>query len=169
MNHGTRGLYGSGCRCQPCTEANRTYAREYVRRRARAIREMMQPISEAPADHGTWSNYGKGCRCTRCREAQREENANRQRPTRLPVHQPVPLAPLLERLISHLGKPVNQFERYEVARACGVSERTVNRWYNTQQIKADYCDAIAIKLGWHPAAIWGADWYIQTYDREGAA
>jgi hypothetical protein len=97
MNHGTRGRYNKGCRCEPCAQANRTYSAKHKRRQSQAIREMLQPISQGPAQHGTWSSYSKGCRCTRCAEAQRENSRNRQRTNRLPVAKPVPLAPLLER------------------------------------------------------------------------
>ena len=34
-NHGTRSRYSSGCRCEPCREANRVYAREqYAKKKA---------------------------------------------------------------------------------------------------------------------------------------
>lgn len=33
--HGTRSKYAAGCRCQPCTEANRTYARQLARHHRR--------------------------------------------------------------------------------------------------------------------------------------
>lgn len=36
LNHGTRSAYSySGCRCELCKEANRTYSRERPRRRIR--------------------------------------------------------------------------------------------------------------------------------------
>jgi hypothetical protein len=170
MNHGTRSGYTHfGCRCELCTEANRKYSREYIRRKARAIREMLEPIAQGPAAHGTWTSYGNGCRCTRCRDAMREQTAKRKRTNRLPIAQPVPLAPLLERIASYVGEPVEQLDRYVIARVCGVSERTVTRWYQTQEVQARMCDDIAIKLGWHPAAIWGVAWYIETYDTGDAA
>jgi len=165
MEHGTRSGYTHfGCRCEPCTEANRIYSREQSRRKARAIRELLQPIAEGPTKHGTWTSYGNGCRCTRCREAMREQTAKRKHTNKLPVAPPVPLAPLLERISSYVGEPIEQLDRYVIARVCGVSERTVTRWYQTQQVQANICDDIAIKLGWHPAAIWGPDWYVETYD-----
>lgn len=35
QNHGTRSRYSSGCRCEPCREANRIYAREsYAKKKA---------------------------------------------------------------------------------------------------------------------------------------
>lgn len=94
----------------------------------------------------------------------REQTAKRKHTNKLPVAAPVPLAPLLERISSYVGEPVEQLDRYVIARVCGVSERTVTRWYQTQQVQANICDDIAIKLGWHPAAIWGPDWYVETYD-----
>jgi hypothetical protein len=169
MEHGTRGRYNKGCRCEPCAHANRTYSAKHKRRQSQAIREMLQPISQGPTQHGTWTGYSKGCRCTRCAEAQRENRRNRQRTNKLPVAKPVPLAPLLERIASYVDEPVDQLDRYVIARVCGVSQRTVTRWYQTQEVQARICDDIAIKLGWHPAAIWGADWYIQTYDTGDAA
>lgn len=33
--HGTRSKYAAGCRCQPCTAANRTYARQLARHHRR--------------------------------------------------------------------------------------------------------------------------------------
>jgi len=164
MEHGTRGKYNKGCRCEPCAQANRTYSAKHKRRQTQAIREMLQPISQGPTQHGTWSSYSKGCRCIRCAEAQRENRRNRQRTNRLPVAAPVPLAPLLERIASYVGEPVEQLDRYVIARVCGVSEKTVTRWRETQEVQARHCDDIAIRIGWHPAAIWGADWYIETYD-----
>lgn len=35
--HGTRRCYIDGCRCDPCTEANRIYKREYRQRRAAGV------------------------------------------------------------------------------------------------------------------------------------
>lgn len=34
--HGTRTLYGKGCRCDPCTDAESAYSRELRRRKVRA-------------------------------------------------------------------------------------------------------------------------------------
>ena len=164
MNHGTRASYSDGCRCEPCTEANRIYSREYSRRKARAIREMLQPIAEGPHRHGTETSYMKGCRCTRCKTAAREARMHRRGGTKPEPVKPLPLQPLLERVSSYVGEPVDQLDVYVIARACGVSERTVQRWAKSQEVNSRDADDIAIRLGWHPAAIWGADWYIRTYN-----
>jgi hypothetical protein len=42
--HGTRSNYTTGCRCQPCTEANRTYARNLDRHKSRVRYGIEQPI-----------------------------------------------------------------------------------------------------------------------------
>lgn len=164
MNHGTRGNYRAGCRCEPCTEANRIYSREYLRRKARAIRELQQPVSQGPQRHGTNASYMGGCRCTRCKTAAQEARRNRINGTKPQPVPPLPLQPLLERVSSALGTAVDQLDRYEIARACGVSERTVQRWAKSQEVNPRDADDIAIRLGWHPAAIWGAQWYTDTYD-----
>jgi len=164
MNHGTRGRYNHGCRCDKCSEANRIYSREYLQRKARAHREMLLPISAGPTKHGTVHTYMGGCRCTRCKIAARDDRRNRRNGNKTTPVAPLPYAPLLERISSALSTPTSELNRYEIAAACGVSERTVTRWTESQQINARDADDIAIRLGWHPAAIWGADWYIATYD-----
>jgi hypothetical protein len=117
--------------------------------------------------HGVRATYSAGCRCNRCREANRVYNAsvdrrlpaNRNRSFKLPQ---VPLTPLLERLSSYLGAAIGEMNHDDMANACGVSRRTVDRWIATGTLRAQDADSIAVNLGWHPAAIWGADWYIRS-------
>lgn len=63
FTHGTASGYRTrGCRCDPCTAANRE--------RGRRTREM--PIR---ADkHGTLLNYARGCRCPACYAAMVAKN-----------------------------------------------------------------------------------------------
>lgn len=88
---------------------------------------------------------------------------------RRPTPPPVPLAPLLERLSSYLGERAEQLDYSAVAEACGVSHRTVVRWMKARVVAVSEVDDIAVRLGWHPAAIWGAEWYCRTYSQEVAA
>ena len=74
----------------------------------------------------------------------------------------VPLAPLLEKLSSYVGASVEQLGIDTIAEACGVDRRTVLRWRSCGRVPERDIDEIATRLGWHPAAIWGADWYIRT-------
>ena len=41
--HGTRGRYSSGCRCEPCKEADNSYTRKY-RDKARARRDSVKNV-----------------------------------------------------------------------------------------------------------------------------
>lgn len=79
-----------------------------------------------------------------------------------PTPDPVPLAPLLDRLSSYLGRTADEIGADEIAEACGVDRRTVQRWRSCGRVAVRDVDEIAVRLGWHPAAIWGADWYITT-------
>lgn len=60
--HGKRGTYTKGCRCDACREANRSYIES--RRRAAGV----QPARLGPqSEHGTPGRYKRGCRCEACR------------------------------------------------------------------------------------------------------
>lgn len=76
--HGTKSRYvHDGCRCVPCTEANRdAIARKNRDRRAQtAANGGIAPIDP----HGTASTYGNwGCRCDPCTRANAEASV-RQR------------------------------------------------------------------------------------------
>ena len=48
--HGTRTRYVTGCRCEPCTEANRTYARERQRHQRRIAYGIEAPKPERYVD-----------------------------------------------------------------------------------------------------------------------
>jgi len=67
--HGTRSRYVGGCRCQPCTEANRVYIRELDRHHRRVSYGIEQPRPERvidateARDHLRWlSSVGVGSR-----------------------------------------------------------------------------------------------------------
>jgi hypothetical protein len=113
--------------------------------------------------HGTVSTYGYGCRCDRCILAGREADERKRTRTPAPKRQPAPYAPLLHRLSIHCGKPVDELTREQIAEACGVTTQTVRRWTNTGTVNLRIMDDVAIRLGWHPAAIWGSTWYIETF------
>ena len=160
--HGTRTRYVSGCRCDSCKKANRDYSRRDSQQRARARFEMGIPI--ASHRHGTSTVYGYGCRCDRCREYDNERQRNKRAKNRVLIPRAVPLAPLIERVVIHLGKPADQISRYDFAQAVGVHQRTVCRWMQNGHLPENMSDRVAVHLGWHPAVIWGVDWYIETYD-----
>ena len=123
--------------------------------------------------HGVRATYSAGCRCDDCRLANREYSrrydqrlpANRNRQ---PVAPPVPIEPLIERLVSYTGIGADRISYYDIAEACGVSHRTGVRWMKAGSIPDQMTDRVATHLGWHPAAIWGADWYISTALKEAA-
>jgi hypothetical protein len=119
--------------------------------------------------HGRRSTYCKGCRCDRCRQANTEYNARVDR--RLPANRNlpripprVPYAPLLAKVCAHLDLPAEMLNDGLVAEALGVSPRTIIRWRAIGTLPEQYTDRVAISLGWHPAAIWGLDWYIAGTD-----
>jgi DNA-binding transcriptional regulator YiaG len=114
--------------------------------------------------HGTSTVYGYGCRCDRCREYDNARQRNKRAKNRVLIPRAVPLAPLIERVAIHLGKPADQISQYDFAQAVGVHQRTVCRWMQNGHLPENMSDRVAVHLGWHPAAIWGVDWYIETYD-----
>lgn len=64
LAHGTQGTYSTGCRCSPCTEANRERQVDYALRK--------QADGFAGLKHGSSGTYGLGCRCDLCRSANTE-------------------------------------------------------------------------------------------------
>jgi DNA-binding transcriptional regulator YiaG len=160
--HGNRARYQSGCRCDPCAKANRDYRRRYERQQARARFKMGEPI--ASRLHGTSKGYEIGCRCDRCRGIEAQRHQRKRGTTRVLIPRAVPLAPLIERVAIHLGRPADEISQYDFAQAVGVHQRTVCRWMRNGHLPENMSDRVAVHLGWHPAAIWGVDWYIETYD-----
>jgi DNA-binding transcriptional regulator YiaG len=120
--------------------------------------------------HGRQETYNRGCRCDLCREveAARHQRKRARKKYGLEaaprVYPTVPLEPLLERVAIHFGRPADQISQYDFARAVGVHQRTICRWIKNGRVPENQLDRVAINLGWHPAAIWGVDWYIETYD-----
>jgi hypothetical protein len=120
-----------------------------------------QPYKEGEA-HGTKTGYSNGCRCERCATASRDYERRKRAGIATPRPDPVPLAPLLDRLSGYIGASVEQLGVDTIAEACGVDRRTVLRWRSCGRVPERDIDDIATRLGWHPAAIWGAHWYITT-------
>ena len=123
---------------------------------------------KAGENHGTTTGYSNGCRCDLCRAAAREYGARYRSGGKRPTPTPVPLAPLLERVAIHVGCTVKELTDEQIAEACGVARRTAFRWRHTGLVRHSHTDRVAIYLGWHPAAIWGADWYIRSALEEAA-
>lgn len=65
----------------------------------------------------------------------------------------MPLQPLLE--LTELLGPT------DIASLCGVSRETVTRWRSgsTATITAHAADHMAVRMGMHPAEIWGEHWW----------
>jgi len=168
-DHSTRARYKAGCRCVDCTEANRVYNRAYFDRLKRVANETGQPMY-ANCQHGRQQTYNRGCRCEQCSrvEAERHQRKRARKKYGLPtaprLPQSVPLAPLVERVAIHLGRPADQISQHDFAQAVGVHQRTVCRWMQNGHLPENMSDRVAVHLGWHPAVIWGVDWYIETYD-----
>ncbi len=74
--HGTTNGYGNhGCRCAPCTDANRTSHARYLEK----VRSEGSLIG-GNVTHGTSYRYDVGCRCDACREAHNAKSrATKQR------------------------------------------------------------------------------------------
>lgn len=176
-DHGTVSRYNNDrCRCELCRDAARAYRADYAARKAAGapIRRYRRrpaytpPTVERPGNpcnpgpvHGSSGTYSTGCRCELCAMAARDDSRLRRRG--LSANQPAaPIGPLLKRLSIHLVIPVEQLSLEEIAEACGVTTRTVARWRSTGEIPHLHIDRIATHLGWHPAAIWGVDWWIDT-------
>jgi len=123
---------------------------------------MGEPI--ASRVHGTSKGYEIGCRCDRCRAYEAERHERKRGTTRVLIPPAVPLAPLIERVVIHLGRPADQISQYDFAQAVGVHQRTACRWMQNGHLPENMSDRVAVHLGWHPAVIWGVDWYIETYD-----
>lgn len=175
--HGTISRYNNDrCRCELCRDAMRLYRADYAARKTAGapIRRYRRRPAYTPTTvqrpgnpcrpgliHGTQAAYHDGCRCELCAMAERD--ARRQIANGIRGTQPdAPLQPLLERLATHLVIDIEQLRVDDIAEACGVDRRTVQRWKRTGWITHRHIDRIAVHLGWHPAAIWGADWWIET-------
>lgn len=124
------------------------------------------------ATHRTPGNggYARGCRCERCTEAHaayqrgyESRNASsiaaarrrrRRRQRRLPRLRlsfgPVEAA-------ARTGSPA------EVARLLEVDRRQVYRWRHCGLTWAQ-ADELAVRIGFHPSAVWGAAWWAQDGD-----
>lgn len=87
----------------------------------------------------------------------------------------LPLAPLLDRVVAVAGMPIHQrvgcpacggdttisgscLRVIDIAEMLGISSKGLNRWTAEGGVPVDRADEIAIRLGWHPAVVWGHDW-----------
>lgn len=120
--------------------------------------------------HGVRATYQAGCRCNRCRDANRIYNRRVDR--RLPANRNlrviarVPYAPLMDKLCAYFELPAEKLDDGLVAETLGVSRRTLLRWKAIGTLPEYLTDRVATNLGWHPAAIWGLDWYLETTVQE---
>jgi len=82
---------------------------------------------------------------------------------------PKPVLDLAQRQLLDAGwveAEHNQFRhdvvasRQRIADRCGVTPRTVHRWYSGVQLSERTADRVAIALGTHPALLWPewAEW-----------
>lgn len=60
----SRASYVSGCRCDGCKSANRSYSEQ--RRRAAGVQPQRRGCR---CEHGSLNRYAHGCRCGPCRQA----------------------------------------------------------------------------------------------------
>lgn len=81
--HGKKATYNRGCRCAPCTEAQRLHVRG---RRAGYIDRLARGDVPESFEHGISAYRNWGCRCDVCREAGRIDNAIYYRAGRKPIH-----------------------------------------------------------------------------------
>lgn len=167
--HGTISRYNNGrCRCDACRAAITAY-----RAAAKARKEAGIPSRsyKRKFEHGTVNGYQRyACRCERCRAAMAQRRRE-QRQGRRPVQtmaSSVPVAPLWARVESVTGMKIDDLTNEQVAEVCGVAMETVHRWKRSGYVSFRSTDRVAINLGWHPAAIWGADWYIRSALEEAA-
>lgn len=50
----------------------------------------------------------------------------------------------------------------EQATACGVTVRTVGRWRAGAGVDRRTADEVAVRLGLHPAEVWGDEWWAAS-------
>jgi hypothetical protein len=94
--------------------------------------------------------YDRGCRCDICREAKSIARlAGRPRPSKLKL----PYEPLVAAL-ERTGQLQN------------LDPHRLYSWRKAGGIQVYYADQWAIKFGFHPAQIWGMDFYEGCFDGE---
>ena len=115
------------------------------------------------APHGSNSRYSRGCRCDPCRIAhrtyRRARTSGESRPERI-THPPVPVAPLVDVCARLQGVPADQLDRRAAAAILGITPETLHRWIRQGHLPEPSADYVATRLGWHPATLWGLDWYM---------
>lgn len=68
-----------------------------------------------------------------------------------PVEETLPFGPLAEWISVHYGREPSI---RNVAALCLVSNKTAHKWHRTGRLAIDDADKAAIRLGYHPVAIW---------------
>jgi hypothetical protein len=122
ITHGTNAGYARGCQCGPCTDAHRSYHREYsARRRA-------QPI---PAEHhGTPYGYQLGCKnrdeCPAeisCADASLAEERRRRRENGIPARELVPS----DTVRAHVVELHKTLSYTRIGKLAGIAPKDVRR------------------------------------------
>jgi hypothetical protein len=72
----------------------------------------------------------------------------------------------MDKLCAYFELPAEKLDDGLVAETLGVSRRTLLRWKAIGTLPEYLTDRVATNLGWHPAAIWGLDWYLETTVQE---
>jgi hypothetical protein len=91
--HGIRATYTGGCRCAPCTEAQRAWHEEFRHELA------ARPRDAVP--HGGSGYLNWSCRCEVCKAAGREHNARTR--ARRARRNGKPLTPLQAEALANAG------------------------------------------------------------------
>lgn len=102
---------------------------------------------------GTYNGYTNGCRCNECKKARSEYRKNYEEHCQLGFgEKKLPISALL--------KFTEETDTPTLAKQLGIEEDTVRAWHTRpcgiNPYRADY---LAAKLGVHPSAIWGDDWF----------
>lgn len=96
------------------------------------------------------TGYDKGCRCDICREAKSISRlAGRPRPSKLKL----PIQPFVDAL-----------ER--AGQSHMLDKHRVYQWRNAGGINVYWADVWAVRFGFHPAEIWGMDFYEGCFDAD---
>ena len=133
--------------------------RDYMRKwYAKKVGRTPRRYTRRTIEHGLTGYRDHGCRCEVCIAANRQQTADveawRRRANRAPI------GPLLERAASVAGRDPQAMSLKDIGRVCGVDGTQIYRWMQSGSLPFRNAEQVAIHLGWHPAAIWGIDWYL---------
>lgn len=160
--HGTISRYNNyRCRCDDCRAAMNAYRRAYkIRRKQGAPIRPYRRLADrlAKPEHGLTRYRLHNCRCTVCVAANRQQLADVEAWKRWPKR--APIGPLLERAASVAGQDLRTMSHRDIGKVCGVDQAQISRWVTTGSLPFRNAEKIAIHLGWHPAGIWGVEWYL---------